>query len=250
MLPLCRHPVNPKAVLCIDLSQPLADLLDLCVDDLQDRLFTPSADLPEGLARLAVKSVASNKVPFVAPANVLQGVDCDRIGLDVDACMLNSGKLDKQRNFAQKVAAIFRQRDFPEIEDPDFMLYSGNFFSPYDRQQMARVHDTPPENLDKLKFKFEDSRLQEMLFRYRARNYPDTLSKSDLDRWDNFRRERLLHQDSYCLGLEEYNAHLERWKSEADLSEDKLEIIDQLIAWPAKIGIPALQRWDQRILPR
>ena len=33
---------------------------------------------------------------------------------------------------------------------------------------------------------FRDARLQEMLFRYRARNWPDTLSEAEAQRWREF----------------------------------------------------------------
>jgi len=38
---------------------------------------------------------------------------------------------------------------------------------------------------------FDDPRLAELLFRYRARNFPDTLNDEDRARWQDFCRQRL-----------------------------------------------------------
>ncbi|HPT27802.1 MAG TPA: hypothetical protein PLZ95_15390, partial [Bryobacteraceae bacterium] len=54
------------------------------------------------------------------------------------------------------------------------------------------MRSTPPEALGLANFAFRDPRLPELLFRYRARNWPATLSAAERERWDAYRRERLL----------------------------------------------------------
>ena len=61
-------------------------------------------------------------------------------------------------------------------------------------------------------FGFKDTRLDELLFRYRARNWPQTLTLPEQQRWDEYRRRRL----SLDVGLSEYT--FESWQSELDLS--------------------------------
>ncbi|MBT7331252.1 MAG: exodeoxyribonuclease I, partial [Oceanospirillaceae bacterium] len=41
-------------------------------------------------------------------------------------------------------------------------------------------------------FNFKDSRLEAMLFRLKARNYPDQLTADEMQAWEAFRAERLL----------------------------------------------------------
>jgi len=43
--------------------------------------------------------------------------------------------------------------------------------------------------------RFDDARLEELVFRYRARNFPDTLSDVEQTRWETHRSERL-HRDA------------------------------------------------------
>jgi exodeoxyribonuclease-1 len=84
--------------------------------------------------------------------------------------------------FAQHIAAIFQGREFPPRTDPDTQLYD-RFFERADKSQFATVRQTPPDELATRSFVFHDPRLPELLFRYRARNYPDTLSAAEQARW-------------------------------------------------------------------
>ena len=87
MMPLAVHPVNRNCIISFDLRQDPSDLLSLDVDDLHDRLFTPAAELPEGIERLALKGIHLNKSPMLAPMNTLsaeavaQEVDGDRLAV-------------------------------------------------------------------------------------------------------------------------------------------------------------------------
>jgi exodeoxyribonuclease-1 len=47
-------------------------------------------------------------------------------------------------------------------------------------QQLAAAHSS-----------FDDQRLEELVFRYRARNFPDTLSAIEQERWQEHRAARL-----------------------------------------------------------
>ena len=48
---------------------------------------------------------------------------------------------------------------------------------------MNEVRLANSESLSALDFPFQDKRLPEMLFRYRARNFPDSLNKEEAARW-------------------------------------------------------------------
>ncbi len=72
------------------------------------------------------------------------------------------------------------------------MLYSGGFFSAADRHLMKKILLVPPAQLGKHLWSFQDTRLPLMLFRYRARNYPDTLSMEESRFWEQDKRSRLI----------------------------------------------------------
>ncbi len=61
--PLASHPTNRNELIAWDLAHDPSELAGLDAARIRERLFTRTADLPEGVARLPVKSVHLNKSP-------------------------------------------------------------------------------------------------------------------------------------------------------------------------------------------
>src|SRR5690606_40013239 len=100
-------------------------------------------------------------------------------------------KLRAINGLSEKLAQVYQSTDERGTDDPDLMLYSGGFFSAQDKQWMEFIRQQSPDVLGELEIQREDSRLGEMLFRYRARNYPETLSGEEAERWEQYRYYRL-----------------------------------------------------------
>ena len=125
-------------------------------------------------------------------------------------------------DLAQKVTNAIRREDLPKPDDPDFMIYSGGFFNDGDKELMRLVRKTNASELARLDLPFKDGRLKEMFFRYRARNFPSTLTEVESERWRLFCRQRINNTESRVS----YAEGLEKAKTMADLSQ--LESISQL----------------------
>ena len=102
---------------------------------------------------------------------------------------------------------------------------------------MEQVRESSPEDLAAASFAFEDPRLPEMLFRYRARNYPQTLSAEEQSQWEEYRFARLTEPDGGAgICMEEYQEQIEhlldgRLKPEQEqLLEQLLDYGDSLLA--------------------
>ena len=96
----------------------------------------------------------------------------------------------------------------------------------------------PAESLAKLDPGFEDPKLDELLFRYRARNWPDSLDVGERTRWDGFRRRRLIEQDGGgSIALDEYRRQLSRLAVDLSLNPKQREVVNSLIDWPAELGV-------------
>ncbi len=228
VLPLCPHPINRWAVISYDLSVDPAPLLELSASEIEDRVFTPKADLPEGVERIPLKSISAAHAPVLAPLNTLRGIDLERIGLDLDRCLGHRDRIAAADGVAAKVRQVYSRAPPPAPTDPELDLY-GEFPSPKDRELIARVRTTPPAELRQLEPGFEQAKYAELLFRYRARHHPDTLDPTERERWHAFRRERLLGgEPSACA---QTLAAIAELRAEHAGAPDKLAILDQLEAY-------------------
>src|SRR5690606_1846113 len=69
-------------VIVFDLDTEPDELLSLPAEDLADRVFVRAADLPEGLARVPLKEVHTNRCPALVRWDHLRPADFDRLGID------------------------------------------------------------------------------------------------------------------------------------------------------------------------
>ncbi|MBK5301574.1 MULTISPECIES: exodeoxyribonuclease I [Gammaproteobacteria] len=191
VLPLAWHPRNRNALIVCDLHLDPQGLLDLDAETLRQRLYTRRDDLAEGELPVPLKLIHINKCPVVAPLSVLRPVDQQRLGLDMALYQERVLRLsDAQQVWRDKVSDIYSRDDFSSSQDPEQQLYDG-FIGDRDRRLCEQVRAADPAQLAQEQWPFDDERLPELLFRYRARNFPDTLSLEEQERWRIFCQKRL-----------------------------------------------------------
>lgn len=201
--PLAWHPDNRNALIVCDLAGDMTPLLELDADALRERLYTPRQQLGE-LPAVPFKLVHINKCPVLAPANTLRPEDAERLGIDRQHCLANLALLRQHAEIREKVVALYAEAEpFTPSQDVDAQLYNG-FFSDADRAAMNIIQQTAPANLPALDLTFNDDRITQLLFRYRARNFPGTLDDSEQQRWLQHRREALNSEriETFLLELE------------------------------------------------
>lgn len=189
VMPLAIHPGNPNGVICFDLSADPAPLLDLTAEQIRERVFT-AADKLDG-ERIPLKTVHINKSPVVTTVKMVDDTVAARLQIDLAACERHHKQLLAARDLPAKLHDVFAAPERASLADPEQMLYSGGFFNDADRSRMQKVRRSTADALAKTDLSFDDPRLTEMLFRYRARNFPQTLSGEDQARWQQFRTSRL-----------------------------------------------------------
>ena len=200
VLPLARHPRIDSRVIACDLDVDPTPLMRLSPDEIADRLYTPAADLPEGELRIPLKEIHSNKCPVLVPLAHLREEDLQRLGIDLPACMANAERLQGASGLAEKVRRVFASETARAASDPDAALYDG-FVADGDKRLFARIRSSEPAELAAIASQLKDLRFPELLFRYRARNWPDSLDEDERSRWNKYRQRRL---GSDC-GLSEYS---------------------------------------------
>lgn len=192
VLPLAWHPRNRNALIVCDLHLDPQGLLDQDAESLRQRLYTRRDELEEGELPVPLKLIHINRCPVVAPLNVLRPQDQQRLQLDMELYQVRAQQLSAgQEVWREKLQAIYATEDFAATEDPEQQLYDG-FIGDRDRRLCEQVRLADPVDLAQAHWPFDDGRLPELLFRYRARNFIETLNKQEQEHWKTFCQQRLL----------------------------------------------------------
>jgi exodeoxyribonuclease-1 len=232
VLPLVRHPQIDNRVVVFDLDQDPERLLQLEPHEIADRLYTPAVDLPEGEERIALKEIHLNRCPVLVAWDHVRVPDFERLRIDRGEAERRAAILrDAGPALAEKVRRVFASERAREPADADASLYDG-FIGDGDKRRFSAVRATPPHALGSKDFGFTDQRLPELLFRYRARNWPHSLSAAERERWDAYRRHRLLDESGLSeLSHAGFNAELAVLRTMHAGDGGRLALLDQLQAW-------------------
>ncbi|HTV85983.1 MAG TPA: exodeoxyribonuclease I [Dyella sp.] len=239
IVPLAVHPSRTGEIIVYDLAQDPADLLALPADEIADRMFTTRADLPEDIERIPLRTIHANRSPALAPLSALKGVDMQRLQLDLDRCLAHADRLRAASGLREKLREVFEHASSPPPpEDPELALYGG-FLPDADKRLLRDVRATPPDQLAQRRFDFRDTRYPELLFRYRARNWPQTLTPEERERWETFRLHRLTRPTALtAMTLADYFARLSELRHDPAHAE-KHQLLDRLQAWGEQLAIEA-----------
>ena len=262
MWPLAQHPTNKNEVIAWDLSQDPSQLADLSVEDIRLRLFTASADLPEGVVRLKqaindadavllvtpeynrsipalmknaidwasrpegverlpIKTVHLNKSPMVVSSlRTLSAEQAARWHIDMERAVHYAAIARDLPDMSATWAAVFQRPAMQDV-DVDQDLYGG-FIGQADRRRLNQLTAMHPQELAVAKPGFDDERLQELLFRYRARNFPDSLSATEQARWQALRAAFLLQGEGGARTAEQMFAEIDQLSETADERAEEL----------------------------
>lgn len=236
VLPLMQHPLNSNAIVVFDLMQDPAALLALPPETIRERMFTATKDLADDVERIALKSIHLNKSPMVAPCALLDEQVAARTGLDRSRCERHWQLLLPQLlALRQKLAVVFNQSYEPAVRDAEFRIYDG-FIGDRDKREQHAVRQAATQGMVGQHFVFEDARLNELLFRYRARYFPASLSVDEQAAWQEFRHQRLHCKISHdWLTSEEYLARIVSLEQSCAADPAKLAVLTALKAWQQEV---------------
>ncbi|NOR40095.1 MAG: exodeoxyribonuclease I, partial [Gammaproteobacteria bacterium] len=236
VVPVAAHPTNGNSIIVFDLAQDPALLLDLGTKTLLERLYTANEDLPEGVERPQIKQLLINKCPVIAPTSTLTGDTAKRLRIDLITCKRNRQTLINSRKaIQQKIAKLFEPREFDPVTDPDLMIYAGGFFNNSDKALMNAIHDTDPQEVGTQSWSFVDKRLPEMLFRYRARNHPETLSTDEQAQWLEHCHARLIDGESGHFTFSDFRTEIEQLRAQMAMDDSKIKLLDEVAAFGAEL---------------
>jgi len=234
VIPIAKDPNNNNGIIVYDLRHNPGALINEDADTLRQWLFTPHSELPEGVTRPALKTLHINKCPVVVPENTLNDAAAERLNIDREQHYQHLQQINAAGDLSKKIAEIFTKPDYESNDDPDASLYGGGFFNDSDKRKMELVRDAEPEHLTTLSIPFDDARLPEMLFRYRARNWPESLSPEEQEQWLQYRQQRLTSDNPKILSFDRFFAEIEQCQS-GDINEKHQHVLTKLEDYAKKL---------------
>lgn len=233
ILPVCAHPINKNAVLCIDLLKPI-DLftkqqpLAVKSETIKSDLFAPREQLTR--SRPGLISIAINKCPFVAPYKTLTAENAERFGIDVQLALNNALALTKQQDIVNVCQQVYSSpKESPPKTNIDQRLYSIGFPEPADISTMSKIRESVAEQLVGFQGRFINEQYNQLLFRYRARNYPHLLEDSEIQKWQQHLESRFtLTNKAECLSVSEYFSVIQELSGQHQNNPSNLKILRNL----------------------
>lgn len=241
-LPICAHPGRANEIIGVDLSAPIDSLLQLDADELTERIFVRQADLPEGESRIAVKTLHLNRAPMLAKLTVLRGANLARLALN-DAAdsplalqIKRAQQLRAEPSVANKLRAAFAHNDRQKNAAPttaviDTSLYAG-FLTEADNHLLPRVRAAEPSAFTTISKQFRDARMPELLARYQARQFPETLSAEQREQWQRYCKNWL--SDGAPMTKTRFLEEITAART-SPLASGKQNVLDALLDYAAKL---------------
>jgi exodeoxyribonuclease-1 len=178
-------------VIVYDLRHDPIDWAAMSVAELKDVRFANAEQRQmEGFVGLPAKELAYNKCPAVSPVGVLDNKAQTNIKIDLQLVQQNLAKL-LRTDLADKFREVFAHSDeFKKSAEVEAQLYDG-FVNDRDKPKMNAVRAADVSSLADFHPDFADQRLNALLPRYKARNYPNSLAEDERIAWETYRAERL-----------------------------------------------------------
>lgn len=234
-----------------DLMEDPEILRKLSLKELHQRVHPTKEDLKAGIKRLPLRKLKANASPFVcADLRVLSKDRAERYGIDFSVIKENYEKLCALAAFVQgALKEVLRYEGEEPPTDIDTALYSTGFSSLDDRTRFSQIRSASPEALREISekiaqkdIKFDNAQFEPLLLRFRARNWPESLTREEAQYWRSFCRRRLIEGADGALTLSDYFEQIdtlqeaELLKSEKTGDECRLAVLEALYAWGEKLG--------------
>ena len=230
VLPICEHPLMRNRFIVYNLSHDSSKWIGLGPEELKARIHDQGKN--------PFEVISASSCPILVTPKILTDSISAEYGLDVENCLENAKSIQKDHVIKSIISKIFAEKKVESESDPDLMIYQG-FFDDHDKTLMETIRNTKPRDLGRLDLPFHDNRLHELFFRYRARNFRDTLTSDEIVRWDKYRSDKFKDEGSFlkfendlkeaALSVEKSNTESGR-KILTELKEYANQVKDSLIS--------------------
>jgi exodeoxyribonuclease-1 len=229
MLPLMPHPLIKTRTLAVELRPQALKLIEYTAEQIEQNIFTKHSQMPEGETRIGLKEIHHNRCPVLFEPDDAKALgltlDMDRLGIDIKQAREIHAQLNaSSESIMHKLAKVFaKQREFDNA-DPDGALYSG-FFDRADKAKFSKARASQGQAA----LAFNDARLSELYFRYKARNWPESLDADERMLWQKHR--------SGCLNAETLQAYTAQCDALIATEPAHSPVLQALKDWAAYISV-------------
>ena len=207
--PVAAHPTNKNEIIVWDLAHDPEELFGMDASSVSRRLFSKKEQLDAlGEQRLPLKTIHLNRAPVViSQLKTISASQAERYGMDFPRQLDNAAKFAHAPDLSALWPEVW-QRKTAQQQDVDCDLYQG-FIGQADRRTLESLRQMDGATLAGQTPWFEDRRLDELLFRYRARNFPATLDPAEQQRWQSHCAGRLLHGANDARSIDQVMEQIE-----------------------------------------
>ena len=158
-----------------------------------------------------------------------------RHGIDLALAERHFERLRALPDLSALWPAVYVRPAGGEALDVDEDLYGG-FVGNADRRRLNDLLRLSPSELALARTGFDDARLTELVWRYRARNFPDTLSDAEQARWAEHRAARLMEGEGGALTLQGFFDRIDGLAEGVEDDERAQGVLEALYEWGEHIA--------------
>jgi exodeoxyribonuclease-1 len=111
-----------------------------------------------------------------------------------------------------------------------------NFLPPQDKPLLEQIRTAKAQDFQQYNFCFSDQRYNQLLFNYRARFFPESLSAEDQAIWAEDCRWRLTDDKSGYMTIKQHKLAINNLLADPDLPQEKIAVLQALLAWNTSVA--------------
>lgn len=220
ILPITWHKNNSNVLIAIDLFKDVKKLIDVC------KKISFDNDFIKNLFDLGIVLLHFNRCPMLAPIQCIRDKDSYRLNLDLFSYNSKINFLKKNSHVFENIKIVFsKENHFNVSLNVDLQIYN-SFFDLHDKKIIKSIRNTSPFLLKNINSNFHDVRLKTLFFRYRARNFLDTLDKNEKKLWLKYCLESLKP-----TVLEEYIHKIKNLLKQNSLNKENVILLNNILLY-------------------
>ncbi len=225
--PLFTQKTNQNSIITFDLRYDPSELEGMSQQQIEELIFKKKDGGSRPKIASAFHAITINRCPVVVPLNTLNEESMSRFDIDLVQCLKNAEFFKNQQNLLKNVQSVYdKPKEYPSL-DAEMALYSGGFINDSDKKRMHYVHQLDANQFAVETVHFDDQRLNEILLRFKARNYYESLNEDEQMQWQKYCQQRLFEPEE-GLSWEKFKSRVDEMLNQSDLSEAKIALLKEV----------------------